>query len=125
MPVLVQGMAELQRDLAKLPKRADKSLQQGLREVAQPVADDAYFLSLAKIRRMPWSPQWAKNRVGVTRHSVYIAPVKRGVKGNPFDPKRRPNLVELIMGRSYEPAAERGAVEVEAAVSRLLGRDLF
>lgn len=70
---------------------------------------------------MPRSPEWAATRIGVTRHAVYIVPKERGVKArNPFELRRRPNLVELMMGRSFEPALEANIPIVEATVKKFL-----
>lgn len=119
--VIVNGLDQIQRDFAKAGVNTSKALRAGLRESAEPVAQIAQQLSLREIRRMPRSPQWAETRTGVTRHAVYIVPKQRGVKsGNPFDPRRRPNLVGLMMGRSFQPALEAGAPIVASRVSILL-----
>jgi len=120
--VIINGLDQLQRDLAKSGPAVSRTLRVGLRESAEPVAKLAQDLSLQRIRRMPRSPQWAETRIGVTRHAVYIVPKQRGVKtGHWDDPKRRPNLVGLMMGRSFEPALAGGAGIVEQRVTALLG----
>lgn len=119
--VTVTGLSQIQRDLARSVPQSAKVLRTGLKMAAEPTARIAEQLALSRIRRMPRSPQWAVPRIGSTRHGVYIVPKERGVKSrNPYDPRRRPNLVELMMGRAYEPAAERGADAAEAEVSALL-----
>jgi hypothetical protein len=120
--VVVSGLAQIQRDLAKSGPAVSKAMREGLRESAEPVAKLAEELSLSRIRRMSRSPEWAVTRVGVLRTSVYVVPKERGVRTrNPFDSRRRPNLVGLMMGRSFEPALAIGEPIVEARVSRLLG----
>jgi hypothetical protein len=120
--VIVNGLDQLQRDLAKSGPAVSTAMRAGLRESAEPVAKLAEELSLARIRRMPRSPQWAETRVGVTRHAVYVVPKQRGVKArNPFESRRRPNLVGLMMGRSFEPALAAGAGIVAGRVNVLLG----
>lgn len=120
--VIVNGLDRLQRDLAKSGPAVSQAMRAGLREAAEPIAKTAEQLSLRQIRNMPRSPEWAETRVGVTRHAVYIVPRQRGVKArNPFEARRRPNLVGLMMGRSFDPALTLGAPIVEAAVNRLLG----
>lgn len=120
--VIVNGLAKLQRDLAVSSPAVSRAMHEGLRLSAEPVAKIAEDLSLSRIRRMPRSPEWAVNRIGVLRSGVYIAPKERGVRsGRGDDPRRRPNLVELMMGRSYDPALEIGEAIVEERVSSLIG----
>lgn len=120
--VIVTGLAQIQRDLAKSGPAVGKAMRLGLREAADPVAQAAEQLSLAQIRRMPRSPQWAETRIGITRQAVYIVPKQRGVRTrNPFDSRRRPNLVGLMMGRSFEPALATMEPVVESRVSALIG----
>lgn len=124
--VIVHGLDQIQRDFAKAGPKTDAALRAGLKESAEPVAQIAKQLSLARIGEhhgytMARSPQWAEVRIGVTRHAVYIVPKKKGVKShNPFDPRRRPNLVELMLGKSFEPALEVGGSVVENRVGILL-----
>lgn len=120
--VIVHGLDQIQRDLAKSGPAVSTTMRAGLRDSAEPVAKIAEGLSLSRIRRMPRSPQWAETRIGVTRHAVYIVPKQRGVRtGHADDPRRRPNLVGLMMGRSFEPALAAGAGIVETRVNALLG----
>lgn len=118
--VIVTGLAQIQRDLAKSGPAVGAAMRAGLRESAEPVAKLAEQLSLSQIRRMRRSPQWAVTRIGVTRHEVYIVPKERGVKGRD-GARRRRNLVGLMMGRSFEPALDAGAPIVVGRVSRLIG----
>jgi hypothetical protein len=120
--VIVHGLGQIQRDLAKSNAQVGKAMRLGLREAAEPTSRIAEQLSLARIRRMPFSPQWAETRIGVTRSAVYIVPRQRGARvNNSLGSRRRPTLVTLMMGRSFEPALEAGADLAEASVSRLLG----
>lgn len=120
--IIIHGLDQLQRDFARMGPATSKAMRFGLREAAEPVARTAEQFSLSQIRRMPRSPQWAQTRIGSTLHEVYIVPKQRGVKsGRGDDPRRRPNLVELMMGRSFEPALEVCAPIVEATVARFIG----
>jgi hypothetical protein len=126
--VIVIGLADIQRDLKRSGPLVAKAMRRGLKESAEPVSRTAEQLSLEKIRRMPKSPQWAETRIGVIQSGVYIVPKQRGVRpGNPFDPRRRgwnigpPNLITLMMGRSFEPALETNLPLIEARVSTLIG----
>lgn len=129
--VIVIGLAQIQRDLDKSGPAVGAAMREGMRQAAEPVAKLAENLSLAKIKRMRRSPEWAVTRIGVTRSAVYIAPKQRGVKShNPFDPRRRGlniakgGLVTLMMGRSFEPALATMEPVVLGRVSRLLGQVL-
>jgi hypothetical protein len=120
--VVVTGLAQIQRDLARSVPEVELAVQRGLREAAEPVARLAEELSLSRIRGMRRSPAWTTTRIGVIRKGVYIVPKQRGVRsGRGDDPRRRPNLVELMMGRSFEPALELGAPLVEQRVATLIG----
>lgn len=120
--VIVNGLAQLQRDIARSGPAVSGALRDGLRSAAEPVALTAERFALDKIGRMHRSPEWAEMRVGITTHAVYIAPQRRGVKSrNPFDPRRRPNLFDLLLGRSMEPALDANAPIVETSVNKLLG----
>lgn len=119
--VYVEGLAQIQRDLRRSVPGAAKVLRTGLRLAAEPTADAAEILALGRIRRMSRSPQWAVTRIGTTAHAVYIVPKERGVKTrNPFDPRRRPNLVGLMLSRAYDPAAQIGARAAEKRIAQLL-----
>lgn len=125
--VIVANLPEIQRALAKTGPAVEEAMKEGLRDAAEPVAKLAENLSLAKIKRMRRSPQWAVTRIGVTRSAVYIAPKERGVKSrNPFDPRRRGlnikkgGLVTQMMGKSFDPALTTMEPVVLARVNHLL-----
>lgn len=119
--IIVTGLSRIDRDLQKSVPGVQQALRAGLKIAAEPVAKTAEAYSLGRIRKMPRSPRWAVTRIGTTRSGVYIVPKERGVKArNPFDPRRRPNLVALMMGRSFEPALEASAPVVEAIVTQLV-----
>lgn len=120
--VIVNDLDVIQRKLAESGPAVSKAMNAGLRDAAEPVSHTAEQLSLRQIRRMSRSPAWAVTRIGVTRRAVYIVPKERGVgKGHHDDPRRRPNLVGLMMDRSFDPALELGAHVVEERVNLLLG----
>lgn len=121
--VVVTGLQQIQRDLERSIPASARVLRDGLKQAAEPTSRIAEQLALGRITKMKKSPEWAKARVGSTRHGVYIVPKERGVKSrNPYDPRRRPKLVALYMERSYEPAAELGADAAEAEVTSLLSQ---
>ncbi len=122
--VIVHGLDQIQRDLAKSGPEVGKAMRLGLKEAAEPTAHIAEQLSLTRIRRMSRSPEWAETRIGVLRSAVYIVPKPRGTKGRGHVSRGRPTLVALMMGRSFEPALQAGASIAEASVTRLLGEVL-
>lgn len=120
--VIVEGLPQIQRDIARSGPAIAKALRLGLREAAEPVKRDAERLSVSQIRRMGATPvqppPWSLTRVGVTSREVYIVPKERGVKSRTDRRRRRPNLVELMLGRSFEPALERNTAAVQLVVDR-------
>lgn len=119
--VVVEGLRELEILFAAAGRQANRDLRSALRKAAEPVRRDAEALALSKIRRM--TIPWSQMRVGVTRQSVYVAPKLRGVKsGNPHDPRRRHNLVALMLDRAMEPALEANKAEVIRAIEEMLDR---
>ncbi len=113
--VRVEGLRELQRAFAVADKQISRDLRKSLRDAAEPVRSDAESRASSAIPRigLPWS----RMRVGVTRHSVYVAPRERGVRRGS---RRRPNLAGLLLERAMEPALEANHPRVLAAVEDLL-----
>jgi hypothetical protein len=117
-PVTVKGLRELQAAFAHADKETNRLLRAGLREVAEPVRAEAEQLAVERIPRV--GPRWSRMRTGVTRKVVYVAPRERGLRTRGDDPRRRPRFGTLLMDRAMEPALERHAPEIEAAVEHLL-----
>lgn len=121
--VRVQGLRELQRAFRVADKELAKELRGTLREVAEPVRAEAEQLAVTRISRM--TVPWSRMRVGVTQSTVYVAPRRKGVRGRSH-PRSRPNLFDLLMGRSLQPALDHNEQRIEQAVDRMLvevGRD--
>lgn len=119
MPVVVQGLHELQASLAHADRSLRLGVRAGLRQAAEPVQRGAEELARANISRI--GPRWSKMRIGVTRDLVYVAPRQRG-QGRGRDPRRRPNLAPLLMDRAMQPALDQHEAEVEARFEELLDR---
>lgn len=115
--ISVQGLRDLQKAFSLAEKGVGRELRDTLREVAKPVQHDAERLAVDRIPRigLPWS----RMRVGVTLNSVYVAPKQRG-KGRGRDPRRRPNLFDLLLGRALEPALEQNQDQVIREVEDML-----
>lgn len=119
MPVAVKGLHELQAALAHADKQTRLGVRGELRQVAEPVQRGAEQLAQSTIRRI--GPRWSKMRVGITRDLVYVAPRQRGVKNRRAqDPRRRPNLAQLLMDRAMQPALDQHASEIEGRFENLL-----
>lgn len=108
--VRVEGLREMNRAFARADRDMKRHLRSALKDVAEPVREDAERLAGQKVRNMGAGP-WAGMRVGVTTNLVYVAPKKRGTRGR--GPSRRPNLADLLMGRAMAPALEEHAEEIE------------
>lgn len=117
MPLVVRGMAEVQRAL----RHADRDVRLGIRDeyrkVAEPIRSDAETLAGMRIRRI--GNTWDKQRTGVTAKLVYVAPKKRGIKRGDH-PAKRPNLARLMLARAYDPALARNAAFVRRDFERML-----
>lgn len=121
MPALVvEGLRDLSVAFAKADKALAKELRETEREVAKPVAQAAEMRVLTGIGRMPRSPQWAEQRIGVTRTGVYIVPKQRGVKNSRNQRDRRPKLVGPYLAEMTAALAENTG-QVMAGFEDLLG----
>jgi hypothetical protein len=104
----------MQRAFARTNKELSKDLRSTLRDVAEPVRSDAASRAAREIPNI--GPRWSQMRVGVTRHSVYVAPKVRG-RGR----LRRPNFATLLMERAMQPALDAHESQLEDRVDDMLG----
>lgn len=118
MPLLVRGMADLQRALKVADRNVRLGVRREMRETAEPVRRDAESLAGVRIRNI--GDRWDRMRVGVTQRSVYVAPRQRAVRRGDH-PAKRPNLAPLLMGRAMQPALEQNAPQVRQAFDEMLG----
>lgn len=114
--IQVEGLRSLQRAFKAADKALSRELRTNLRKVAEPVRADAERLAVASIPRI--GVPWSRMRIGVTLRAVYLAPRQRGTR---LRQRRRPNLAELLLGRSMEPALEQNEPRVIAGFEELLG----
>lgn len=118
MPVAVKGLRDLERAFKLAGPAANKELREALTQVGEPIARDAEQLARSGIRRI--GGEWSEMRTGVTLKAVYVAPKKRS-RASRVNPRlRRPNLFDLIMGRSLEPALAQNFVNIEKNVDLAL-----
>lgn len=104
--------------LAKADKGTRVGIRATFREVAKPVQRTSEALAREKIPRI--GERWPQMRVGVTRKLVYVAPKQKGVRTRGPNPRRRPNLANLLMERAMEPALQRHEALIVAATDRAL-----
>jgi hypothetical protein len=114
--IRVEGLRELHRAFRLAEGKLDRELRGELREAAEPVRRDAERLAVAGIPRL--GLPWSRMRVGVTQTAVYVAPKQKGRNRA----HRRPNLADLLLGRSMIPALERNEDQIVREVDQLLGR---
>ncbi len=127
--VLVEGLAGINRSLKISGPLVSKALRLGMREAAEPVKRDAERLSrtglsgMTRAKKSP--PPWSVQKIGQTQHEVYIKPTQRGLRGRSRtagEGRRASKFVELMYGRSYDPALERNQAMVRATVDAQLTR---
>lgn len=123
--IAVKGLRELNRAFKAADHDLSLSLRRDLRQIAKPVADDAQTLARRRIppkdspHRSGIGDRWSEMRVGVTQKFVYVVPKLHGTK---YAPAKRPNLVELLLGRAMEPALQQNETRVAAEIGHLLDR---
>jgi hypothetical protein len=114
----VEGLRELQRAFARLSHDLSGGVKEALEAAAEPVRSEAASLAHGAITGMSRSRlPWWQMRVGVTRSSVYVAPVRRGPRAGSA---KRPNLAPRMMNEAMLPALAQNQERVVAQVSREL-----
>ena len=116
--VHIRGLAELDKAFAAASRTEQKELRVGLAEAAEPVGRSAESLARERISHI--GDAWSEMRIGVTRRLVYVAQKQRGRESRRNPNLRRPNLAELLLGRSMVPALELHAGEVQERLGHVL-----
>ena len=111
----VEGLRDLSRAFKLADAQLNRELRTRLRDAAEPVRSTAERMAAAGIPRVGIA--WSRMRVGVTTHSVYVAPRQRGGR----DIRRRPNFAGLLLDRAMLPALEQNAPKVIRDMDDLLG----
>jgi hypothetical protein len=107
--VRVEGLRELDRAFRLYGRGLEKGVREALEAAAQPVSTDAQSLAISSIPRI--TLPWSQMRVGVTKRTAYVAPLKRGTgkaKRRQADAFR-----DRLLTRAMEPALERNIRNVE------------
>jgi hypothetical protein len=116
--VEVVGLAELRRAFQVAGNGLARDLNDALKAAGEPVRQDAQTLAVSNISRI--GIPWSRMRLGIQRHSVYVAPVERGTKSRTLTGKRRPRFKTKLLDEAMAPAlarnSDRVAQEFEDAV---------
>jgi len=121
--VRIEGLRELRTAFKVAGEAMDKDLDEALKSAADPVKADAHTRASGLIHVS--AVDWSAMRVGITAHTVYVAPVEKGRASRGDPRRRRPKLKPRLRDRALVPAldANRARVvqEVKDAV-RDMGR---
>lgn len=118
--VAVEGYTDVLRALKTVDKDIRVGVRKEIRQAAEPVRATAETLAVTQIRGIRAGDRWAAMRVGITQTSVYVAPVKRGLRAGA---RKRPNLAPLMQNRVMEVALYQHQEEVFAHVDALIARE--
>lgn len=113
--VEVVGLAELRRAFAVAGNQISRDLNDALKSAGEPVRQDAQSLARQSIKTVR-TVDWSEMRLGITRHTVYVAPVQRRGKTGRRRPKFKTKLLDEAMGPALERNSDRVAQEFEDAV---------
>lgn len=119
-PIVIRGLRELNRAFIRAGEQTRHEIRYEMAALAEPVRQTAEQLAIQKIRRI--GLDWSQMRTGVTQTLVYVAPVQRGVKTRGPNPRKRPNLADLLIGRALDPALEANRGKIEEGIERMLDR---
>ena len=112
MALAVEGLAGLTRAFKLAGVGMEKDLADALKSAGEPVKQTAQGLARSSLREGK-TVDWAAMRVGITRHTVYVAPVQRGNRGGS---RKRRTLFDRLLGRALEPALQQNEERVEQEV---------
>ncbi len=110
----VEGLAQLQTAFARAGTGIDKDLNEALKSSAEPVASDAHSRATGLLHVS--AVDWSAMRVGITRHTVYVAPVEKGRRSRAEPKRRRPKVKPRLLHGALEPALEANRPRVRQQV---------
>jgi hypothetical protein len=111
--VRIEGLAQLRTAFRVAGTEMSKDLDAALRSSAEPVKFDAQGFAASALKPGK-TVVWSSMRVGITRHTVYVAPVQKGTRGR--NRRSRPKLFDRLMDRALNPALEANTAKVEQEV---------
>lgn len=117
-PISVRGLTDLQRAFKFAEHDIHKDLRVALLSAGDPVRRAAEQLAVSAISRI--GIPWSRMRVGVTRSSVYVAPVERGLQSRTNRKLRRRKLKPLLLESALDPALEMNRSKVIGEVEDTL-----
>lgn len=107
-PITVEGLNELKRAFSNVSKDLGKGVREALDAAGQPVRYTAEQLATSNPSGMQRNKiRWQAMRVGITKTTVYVAPVERGVKSKAREKLRRPEFKTQLLERSLDPALDQ------------------
>ena len=108
--VQVQGLASLRRACQVAGNQISRDLNDALKSAGEPVRQDAQTLALTNITKV--GIPWSRMRLGIAKHSVYVAPVERGGKSRTLQGGRRPRFKTKLLDEAMAPALVRNSDKV-------------
>lgn len=108
--VRIEGLRELDRAFKLYGLGLERGVREALETAAEVVKPDAQ--SLASVALKPGKVPWSSMRVGVTKHTSYVAPTQKGRNPNPRR-RRGQKFTNRMLDRALEPALERNIFRVE------------
>ena len=111
LTVRVEGLRELRRACQVAGSGMSRDLNSALRSAGEPVRADAQALAVSNITRI--GIPWSRMRLGITRHTVYVAPVEKGVKSRTDSRRRRPRLKTKLLDQAMNPALAQNIKTIE------------
>lgn len=112
--IRIRGLKELNRAFAVANREMQKDLRAALDSAASPVRRDAQANALA----LGVGVTWSSMRTGVTRSSVYVAPVARGTR---VTGRKRSRFATFLMDRAMSPALEANRDKVIDEIEDAIG----
>lgn len=109
--VRIEGLRELDRAFKLYGRGLEKGVREALEAGAEVVRPDAQSLS-GLVLKPAVNVDWSLMRVGVTKHTSYVAPTRKPRNPNPRR-RRGQKFVDRMLGRALEPALERNISRVE------------
>lgn len=85
-----------------------RDMNEALKSAGEPVRQDVESLAVSRIPKI--GIPWSRMRLGITKHTVYVAPVQ---KGRTASGRGRPNLKTKLLDEAMAPALQRNSARVE------------
>jgi predicted house-cleaning NTP pyrophosphatase (Maf/HAM1 superfamily) len=107
--IRIEGLVELRRAFKVAGVGMEKDLDDALKSGGEVVRTAAESKAVSEISRI--RPPWSSMRVGITRHTVYVAPVARGRKRGRAGAESRRREEDLRFARMLRTEAMDPALD--------------